>query len=72
MVKSLKFIVKTNAFDALEGCMCERERYQQNIKSETKIHAKIDEKVDTKIMLEKGIPKTWKFIKKVIQKGNEK
>ena len=29
MVKSLKFIVKTNVFDALAGCMCERGRYQK-------------------------------------------
>ena len=39
-------------------------------------HAKWDQspsenlwKIDTKVMLEKGVHKTWKFIKKVIQKG---
>ena len=44
MVNSLKFIVQPNVFDGLEGCMCERERYQTNIKIETKIHPKIDDK----------------------------
>ena len=44
MVKTLKLVVKTIAFNDLEGCMCERERYQQIIKSETKIHPQIDEK----------------------------
>ena len=68
MVKTLKFIVENIVFDVLEGCMCERERYQKNIKSGTKIHPKID----TKIMLEKGIPTRWKIIKKMIQKGDEK
>ena len=41
MVKALKFIVKTNIFEGLEGCA--RERYPQNIKNETNIHPKIDE-----------------------------
>ena len=31
-------------FDSLEDCMCERERYQKNIKNDTKIHQKIYEK----------------------------
>ena len=43
MVRSLKFIVRAIVFDGLEGCMCERKRYQKNIKSETKIRPKIDE-----------------------------
>ena len=44
MVKTLKFIIKNNVFDDLEGCMCERERNQQNIKNYTKKHPKIYEK----------------------------
>ena len=56
MVKTLKFIVKTNVFDGLEGCMCERERYQKNIKNETKIHPKIDDKSIQKSCSKKGYP----------------
>jgi hypothetical protein len=48
-VKSLKFNVKTMVFYDLEGCMCERKRYQKNIKNDTKFHPKFNEK---------SIPKT--------------
>ena len=68
IVKSLKFIVKTIVFDGLEGYMCERERYQTNIKNKTKIHPKID----TQIMLEKGVVKRWNTTKQMILKGDEK
>ena len=40
IVKSLKFIVKTNSFEGLEGCMCERERFQKNIKNDIQINEK--------------------------------
>ena len=43
IVKSLKLIVETSAFDGLEGCARERYRYQKSIKNETQIHAKIYE-----------------------------
>ena len=43
MVKSLKFIIKSGVFDGLEGCMCERYGYQQNITSKTEIHSNTNE-----------------------------
>ena len=64
MVKSLKFIVKTNVFDGLEGCMCEQERYQQNIKNETNIQPKINDKSIQISCLKKGYPKEEKTSKK--------
>ena len=36
MVKSFKFIVKTNVFECSAGCIRERERYQNNIKNDAK------------------------------------
>ena len=42
--KIIEIHCKANVFDALECCMCEQERYQQNIKSDTKIHPQIYEK----------------------------
>ena len=51
MVRTCKVIVKTKVFEGFEGCVRERERYQKNIKNETKKHHKIDKK----IMLEKGV-----------------
>ena len=42
--KIIEFHCNNNGFDSLEGCMCERERYQKNIKNETKIHLKAYEK----------------------------
>ena len=50
--KNIEIHNKTGVLDGLEGCMCERERYQKNIETET-IHPKID----TKIMLEKVMQK---------------
>ena len=44
---------------------------KKNIKSETNIHPQNRWIIDTNFMLEKGIPKTWKFIKQVIKKGGE-
>ena len=64
MVKSLNFIVKTMVFDSLEGCMCERERYQKNIKNDTKIHPKIYEK-----SIQKHARKRHAEIMKKQQKG---
>ena len=73
MVTSLKFIVRTSVFDGLEGCM-----YERTVKVSKKT-PKGDQnpspnrwKIDTNVMLGKGIPKRWKTIKKMIQKGTEK
>ena len=63
MVKTLKIIVKTS----LEGCMCERERYQTNSKSETNIHPKIDEKPNKNHALKRGSQKM-----KTHQKSDQK
>ena len=68
MVKSLKFIVNTSVFEGLAGCTCERNRYQKNIKSATKSIPK-SMKNQYKIVLEKGIPKTWNYIEQIIKKG---
>ena len=57
MVRSLEVIVRTNVFDGLEGCMCERWRYQKNIKNETKVHPKIDEKSIQFSCSKNGYPK---------------
>ena len=43
MVKSFKFIVKTMVFEGLTGCVREQKMYQNNIQTDTNIHAKIDE-----------------------------
>ena len=51
--KLIEIHCKNKLFDGLEGCMCGRERYQKNIKNEINIHPQID----TKTMLEKGVPK---------------
>ena len=68
MVKSLKFIVKTNVFDRLEGCMCERWRYHKNIKSETQIRPKFDETSIQISCSKKGYPKHNKSSKKWLKK----
>ena len=56
-VKSLKFIGKTMVSDSLEGCMCEWLRYQKNIKNETRIPLKFNEKSIQKICSKKREPK---------------
>ena len=58
--KILNFIFKTMVFDDSECCMCEQERYQKNIKNETTIHPKIDEKMIQKSFSKKGYPKDGK------------
>ena len=54
--KIIQIHCKSNGFEGLAGCACERKRYQKNIEIDTTIYPKID----THFMLEKGIPKTWK------------
>ena len=53
--------LKKQFLDGLEGCVCERERNQTNIKSETKIHSKIHSKIYAKSIQKscskKGYPK---------------
>ena len=43
MVESLKFIVKTNIFEDLAGCVCEWKGYQNTIKNDNKLHPQIDD-----------------------------
>ena len=71
MVRSLKFIVKTSVFDALEGCMCERYGYQKNIKSETKIHSQIHDKSTRKRCSKNGCRNCGKRCRNVTQKETE-
>ena len=70
MAKSLNFIVQTMVFDGLEGCMCERERYQKNIKNDTKIHPNTYEKSIQK-HARKGMQKSWKNTNKWATKRGE-
>ena len=44
MVKSWSFIVKTNVFEGLAGCVRKRKRYQTNSKNDTKIQYEINGK----------------------------
>ena len=62
---------ENKCFYGLEGCMGERERYQKNIKSETKIHPKIDEKSIQISCSKKGYPKHKKKIE-TKEMGSEK
>ena len=64
MVNSFKLIVKTMVLEGFAGWVCERKRYQTNIKNESKTHSKID----VKTMLKKVMPKCWYTVRKLIPK----
>ena len=72
MVKSLKFIVKNKCFWWFRRLHVRTEKVSQKHQNWDLNPFQNRWKIDTSFMLEKGIPKTWKFIKQVIKKGGEK
>ena len=68
MVKSFKFIVKTNVFEGLSGRVRERKRYRTNINTYTKIHPQIYDKSMQKLCWTNMMQQKQKVIKSVAEK----